>query len=674
MYCLKNIKATSIAVGLGLLLSACGGDGSSTPVVVVPPIQTEEKNLSASSPGELLTYVKSRLAALAADGRSTSGGVTFSGGPLALSTATTATAATNASAPAPIAFSNNPLQELGVDEDDLIKTDGVMIYTLTSPSYDSISRQPSAGRLLAYQRDVDGVAKNTAVLPLSSAASIDGMFLLTSAKRLALLGKGSAGNIDLTLVDTSKPDALSVITKMRIDGNLVGSRRIGNVLYLTSTWIPTINTAKSSVDALTSAQLLPTIQIGSQAAESLLNDTDCYLQTKNASSDIQLTTITAIDLSSPNLDRRSRCFLGGSEALYVSEKNVYVATTRSTYTNVPSNAASSLALIAPSWSYPAEIKTDIHKFFVNGLNITYQASAEVSGHLGWHADRKSYRMSEHNDDLRVLTFTGQVGWAFSPGIDVGALKASSPAPSPATLTVLRQSEGKLNVIGQLPNSKRPAPIGLPNEQVYAVRLIADRGFVVTFRQTDPLYVLDLTDPTDPKTTGELKAPGFSDYLFPVGRDLLVGVGKDATDSGLLQGVKVGLYDVSDLANPKEVATRVIGKRGSTSALDYSSHGINLFTVGDTTRMAIPVRVNELAVPNSPSAYAPSYQSLFRFEINTTTKQLSDKPAILGTQFSVTNPWATPGLYYELSIGQSRSVQVADQVYYLNGGLLTGHAW
>lgn len=671
MYCLKNFKATLIAVGLGFLLSACGGGESSTPVVVFAPIQTEEKKLSASSPGELLAYVKSRLTALAADGRSTSGAVTFSGAPVALATAT------NASAPAPITFSNNPLQEVGVDEDDLIKTDGVMIYTLTSPSYDSIGRQSSAGRLLAYQRDVGGVVKNTAVLPLSPAASIDGMFLLTSAKRLALLGKGSAGNIDLTLVDTSKPDALVVITKMRIDGNLVGSRRIGNVLYLTSTWIPTINTAKSSVDALTSAQLLPTIQMGSQAAESLLNDTDCYLQTKNASPDIQLTTITAIDLSSPNVDRRSRCFVGGSEALYVSEKNVYVATTRSTYTNVPSvssNAVSSLALIAPSWSYPAEIKTDIHKFAVSGLNITYQASAEVSGHLGWHADRKSYRMSEHNDDLRVLTFTGQVGWAFRPGIDVGALKASSPAPSPATLTVLRQSEGKLNVIGQLPNSKRPAPIGLPNEQVYAVRLIADRGFVVTFRQTDPLYVLDLTDPTDPKTTGELKAPGFSDYLFPVGRDLLVGVGKDATDSGLLQGVKVGLYDVSDLTNPKEVATRVIGKRGSTSALDYSSHGINLFTVGDTTRMAIPVRVNELAVPNSPSAYAPSYQSLFRFDINTITKQLSDRPTILGTQFSATNPWATTGLYYELSIGQSRSVQVADQVYYLNGGLLTGHAW
>jgi Beta propeller domain len=666
MLFVKNINLCALTLGLSVLLCACGGSDSAVPVASTVPVPATEKDLAASRPGELLLYVQSRLTLLASEGRSIAAGVTFSAGPVA------GTPTSSANAPATLDFSNNPLQEQGVDEDDLIKTDGVMIYSLVGPSFNATS--PKTGRLLAYERDIAGVVKNTAALDIAADSSASGMFLLAPAKRLALLGRASSGKIDLTLVDISRADALNVITKMHIDGSLVGTRRIGNILYLTSTWTPVVSTDKSSVSALTTADLLPTIQTGSKAAEPLLSDTDCYVQTKNASPEVQLTTITAIDLSTPNLDRRSRCFVGGSEALYVSEKNIYVATTRYTYVSPIIKPGTGPQLIAPNLSYPSDIKTDIHKFSVSGLNIAYQASAEVNGHLGWHADRKSYRFSEFNDDLRILTFTGQVGWAFSPASDVSAAVATSPAPSPATLTVLRQIDGQLLVIGQLPNPKRPAPIGLPNEQVYAVRLIADRGFVVTFRQTDPLYLLDLSDPADPRAAGELKAPGFSDYLFPIGRDLLLGVGKDANALGQLQGVKLGLYDVSNLSMPKEIATRVIGQRGSTSALDYSAHGINLFTQGDVTRIAVPVRVNQLAVPNSPGFFAPSYQSLFRFEVNTSTHQLLEKPAILGTQFSAVNPWATPGLYDELSIGQSRSVQVADQIYYLNGGLLTGHSW
>jgi len=143
----------------------------------------------------------------------------------------------------------------------------------------------------------------------------------------------------------------------------------------------------------------------------------------------------------------------------------------------------------------------------------------------------------------------------------------------------RASDQSLQVVGQLPNTQRPAAIGLPGEQVYAVRMLGERGYVVTFRQVDPLYVLDLSNPADPKQAGELKVPGFSDYLFPMGDGLLFGVGKDADASGRQGGVKVALFDVKDPARPAALASLTFGQRGSATALDASSHGINLFQRG-----------------------------------------------------------------------------------------------
>jgi uncharacterized secreted protein with C-terminal beta-propeller domain len=111
-------------------------------------------------------------------------------------------------------------------------------------------------------------------------------------------------------------------------------------------------------------------------------------------------------------------------------------------------------------------------------------------------------------------------------------------------------------VGELPNAARPQPLGKPGEHLYASRFIGARGYLVTYRLTDPLYVLDLSDPGDPKMAGELHVEGYSDYLFPVSDTLLLGVGKDAVVDGgagdgrfaWYQGVKVSLIDVSEPAS------------------------------------------------------------------------------------------------------------------------------
>jgi len=246
-------------------------------------------------------------------------------------------------------------------------------------------------------------------------------------------------------------------------------------------------------------------------------------------------------------------------------------------------------------------------------------------------------------------------------------------PSPATLTILRENpaDKSLVALSTLPNAQRSAPIGLPGEQVYAVRFAGPRAYVVTFRRTDPLYILDLANPADPKTVGELKATGFSDYLFPVGEGLLLGVGKDASSEGLVGGVKLALFDVADPARPREIATRLYGQRGSVTPLDASRHGINLFTQGDITRVALPLRINETAT-TPRGAYEPTRQGLARFEVSASARTLTDKPMLFTMEFGgSTNPQTA---YGALDIGQARSVQIEGQVFYLSGGALQGAAW
>jgi uncharacterized secreted protein with C-terminal beta-propeller domain len=684
---MNNVFQRSVQLGaLGFVLSglyACGSSGGadSAPVPVTQAVA--EKDLSASRSGELLEYVKAsfRKQANEASTRSLS---TSTGGPLPVQVV----AATNAAGDATSSFSTTTIQEQGVDEDDLIKTNGSMIYTL------SYAATPNPGKLTAYSRGASGVATKTAELPVGNSGYGLGLFLPDASKRLVVMsalnyynnielvsgvtfGSGSVSNkINLSIVDTGSTNTLTESQRLQIDGLLVGSRMIGSTLYLVSSYSPTIDLQANSIDSLSLTDVLPLIKVGSAPAVPLVSDTDCYLQTKNAATDAAITTITAIDLASPNLTRSSRCFLGGSEGIYVSEKNVYLATTRYTY-SAPAAASGTTPGIAvssaPIWRYPRDIKTDIHKFSVSGAAIAYRASAEVPGHLGWDKAQKSYRMSEYQNDLRVLTFTGSEGWNFVPAADIAQQTSTSAAPSPATLSVLRESSDGFKAVATLPNTQRPQSIGLPNEQVYAVRFLADRAFVVTFRRTDPLYSIDLSNPLDPKIVGELKAPGFSNYLFPIGRDLLLGVGQDANANGQVQGVKLGLIDVSNLSQPKELTTRLIGRRGSMTAVDASPHGISFFTVGDVTRVALPIRVND-TVSSCCGLPVPTNQSLYRFEVNSVTKTMQDKTPILGTQFTGTNPYATPGIFDVLSIGYARGLHIADQVYFLNGGLLSTNSW
>lgn len=135
------------------------------------------------------------------------------------------------------------------------------------------------------------------------------------------------------------------------------------------------------------------------------------------------------------------------------------------------------------------------------------------------------------------------------------------------------------------------------ETIKSIRFMGDKAYMVTFRTTDPLFVLDLSDPSKPEVKGELKIPGYSEYLHPVSENILLGFGRDAVeenDQAIEKGFKVSVFDVSDINDPKEISTMIIGDRGTYSDVSYN-HKALLYSA-DKNIIGFPITIYE--VPES----------------------------------------------------------------------------
>ncbi|MDP6214486.1 MAG: beta-propeller domain-containing protein, partial [Acidimicrobiales bacterium] len=229
-------------------------------------------------------------------------------------------------------------------------------------------------------------------------------------------------------------------------------------------------------------------------------------------------SVLTVDLAEPLGNPSSMGVLADGQTVYAGNEHLYVATNR--YVEATEGP----------WNEPDnDYATSIHQFDVTDPAATpYTASGTVPGHL-----LSQFSMSEHQGHLRVASTLGSPWWFQDE--------------SESLVTVLTRDEGELLQVGQVGEMGR-------GERIFAVRFIGDTGYVVTFRQTDPFYTLDLSDPTAPTVMGELKIAGYSGYLHPVGDGLILGIGQDATDEGRTTGAKATLFDVSNLSTPAVLDT------------------------------------------------------------------------------------------------------------------------
>jgi hypothetical protein len=270
-------------------------------------------------------------------------------------------------------------------------------------------------------------------------------------------------------------------------------------------------------------------------------------------SGLDTATVLTVDLARGLPSTDAQAIMSDAQTVYGSTGRLYVATQR--------------------WLPPAvteqpqapDVTTQIHEFdTTDGARTTYVATGEVRGYL-----LNQFAMSEDAGVLRVAS-TEQPQWW--PSQEAAAAGAGSAVTTLDTATM--QPLGRIGGLGR-------------GQRIYAVRFIGDTGYVVTFRQVDPLYVLDLSRPAHPSVSGRLELEGYSAYLHPLGGDLLLGVGRTVGAGNEPSGSRLSLFDVGDPAHPKLLATHDVGG-GSSSEVDYDHHA---FLWWPATRLAgLPVEL------------------------------------------------------------------------------------
>lgn len=394
-----------------------------------------------------------------------------------------------------------------VDEADIIKNDGRYIYILSGGTYKVERRVTilSAADMKVVSRinlDSDDYYYNIQEMYVNG----DRLVLLASESEKhtenddvepyydVAYPRTVRGYVVSFVYDISDRESPELIRKVSQDGyEYVSSRMIDGILYTVSNY-----RVKGNTENEIKENAIPEVN-GKEIA------CDCiYIYDYDSKS---YNILTAYDTRLDDGEVNSVSVLGSGHEVYCSQDALYVAN--------------------GNWDYDNGNFSEIYSFGLDGVNISYRASGTVKGSF-----LNQFSFDEYKGNLRVAT----TDYSYVHDRDV------------SSVYVLNKD---LELIGKLEDIAY-------DEQVKSVRFMGDTGFIVTFRNTDPLFTLDLSDPTAPKVVGEVKLPGFSSYLHPVGEGLVVGLGYDGDEENAdFNTVKVSLFDVSDLKNPKEVDTFVL---------------------------------------------------------------------------------------------------------------------
>ncbi|MBK6981569.1 MAG: beta-propeller domain-containing protein [Betaproteobacteria bacterium] len=534
--------------------------------------------------------------------------------------------------PSSVSFSQTNLQEAEVDEADLVKTNGRLVFSFAPNALGSgrpgvrVAAVSDEGNAFGLRGTVGLTAGQVAYLNQRSGLILheDRLVAVTGDRLYPYSGWGVSGSFIgahtfVEVMNTATAEGLPATTwRAQIDGLLVSTRRIGDRVYVVTRFVPNVSglnywmgatpSNQAIIDATPLADLLPKVRINGGEAQSLLSLDSVYMPPQGSRRPLaDLVVVTAIDLAGPAI-AQSLGVIGTVDGIYVSPANLYLATSRVD--------GRSLTGIMPPRE-PAVYQTDIHQVRLGADAMTVSGSGSVEGYLAPDLEEVAFRMSEHDGRLRVVS--SSTDWWIGTRNRLTILEPSATAP------------GLLRTLAYLPNAQRPESLGKPGELLYSTRFAGERLYAVTFKKVDPLYVVDLSAPADPRIAGALEIPGFSEYLHPLPNGLLLGFGKDARPASVMgdgsfawfQGLQLSLYDVSDAANPREMQRALMGKRGSDSPLLRDHHALStLAQPGGSLSLAFPASIHDGPYPlwgTGDSTFYPWMESgLMRFELRGST--------------------------------------------------------
>ena len=547
-------------------------------------------------------------------------------------------------------YSETNTQETGIDEADIVETDGRYLYTFSSGQLVIVDLiDPTDPQLVSFT-EFD--------------SQFDEMYL--QGDRLTLLRRGSLSQsswqyhhqwwqqnsvvkAELLVLDLSDRAAPAVVERTEIDGRIVDSRAVGNRVYVvvSSNTLPPIesvvveaadldesrelrvNETLDQYVARLRAQLneiaLPTYETfgpdGELLRSGVLTDATNIHQPLDAADNALLSLVTfdaGDDLVGPLSS--TGIFTNEATEIYMSGDSIYALR----------NHAGDTAIF----------KFDVAEDGSSALVATGTVD-------GWLLNQ--FSVDEHDDRLRIAT-TQMIQESY---LDGNGNKRFRQARRFNNLFVLEQNGAKLEVVGSVENLA-------PTETIFSVRFLDDQAYVVTFRVVDPLFTIDLSDPTNPTVEGALKIPGFSNYLHPVGEDYVLGIGRDADEiTGQLGALQISLFYVGDLANPTLVDQVTFeGARWANSEAWNDHHAVAYFAEDQV--LTIPVSWTETIDTRDNEAwnYFENYEhhsAIWAFQID--TDGLGE--GSIETTGHVEHATETTGNYFRQTNGARRSIRIGD---------------
>ncbi len=429
----------------------------------------------------------------------------------------------NTSATGVAAHGATNVQVKGIDEDDIIKNDGKYIYVLTDSSVKIIDAQNM---------------KLMSKIKIASRGS-NGIYLY---KNLLVVVGYDYSEKDCTVLeiyditDKSNPKLLDEFSQ---DGGYFTSRLIGSkVILLSQYWVYPEDVELEKGLAVYN-DIVPETAVNGVTQPLKPGMITILPQDKNYS--CTYTVMTTVDLDSNEFKPVTSSVLGSGDNVYCTNENLYISDTVYHYEETThSNGMISVT--------NHEQATKIHRFSIKDGTLKSEASGEVKG-----SALNQFSIDEKDGYVRIATTDSQANYVY-------------------VLDMSLKEVAKIDGIAE-------------GETIQSVRYIGDYGYVVTFRQTDPLFVIDFKDMKSPKIVGELKIPGFSSYLHPF-NGYLVGIGTDGDENGTVDALKISLFDISDPTDPQEIDRFILkGARADSfhkSVMDCAAKNILGFIYRDSS--------------------------------------------------------------------------------------------
>ena len=433
-----------------------------------------------------------------------------------------------------------------VDEADIVKVDGNYIYYVSNKKLVIIdAHTPEASEKISEINYKDTNFNPREVYVKGQKIIVIGNEYDNSCKT-EVISTEDVTATDIERVQESKPKSGMIIydisnikepketRRVMIEGNYISSRMIeDNIYYVANKYIATSNIQKNKMEDLDEDKYKPVYQdtAVSQEEKCINYDLIYYFPETQDSSYLMLAGLNINN----NEEAEIRTFLGAGQYIYSSEKNMYIATNKTTY-------GKGYEVLGGT--------THLLKIELNNGKFNFKAECNIDGQVN-----NQFSMDENKDTFRIATTTGNI-WV-----------------DETTANNLYILNDKLEEIGRVENFGK-------EEKIYSVRYVENKAYVVTFKQTDPLFVIDLSESTKPQILGELKIPGYSTYLHPYDDTHLIGFGYDTKENGtrvITNGLKMSMFDISDFNNPQELFKISIGDSKYTYSELLYNHKALLFS-------------------------------------------------------------------------------------------------